>query len=364
MSTPTSQSSPIQDVQRTNQNFLERLKENWLSTSADILGVATAAVAAVLYLLNKIGLSAFLLVLATLFLLLLLFAKMWFARTLEKVVQASEAKNLELSDGLQILSAKLLEMPHASSASAAEPYGAIVSELKEYKGAATAEWAKIAKQIEALSVGIKIRYVERDDRKERVGRKYIFEEAKNVVTRAEESIFVVNSFVFETTPKISPGARHVVDSYEEEYYDALLAHVIRKDLRYERILQLREGQKVQDLVDFPIDDGLAKHLHEMLTEKERRKNDKISLKKVPANRFTTFVLVDKTHLIWQINELVRMKSTDSGEVIEKLQMQGIFIIEDPRMEITQHFKKFFIRLRNDPFEKAVELRELPQRINT
>jgi hypothetical protein len=58
----------------------------------------------------------------------------------------------------------------------------------------------------------------------------------------------------------------------------------------------------------------------------------IELIKVDARRLITFILVDGKYLVWVINELED----------ERNRMHGIFIIEDPRREITSHFIKLLV----------------------
>lgn len=197
------------------------------------------------------------------------------------------------------------------------------------------------------SVGIKIRYVERDT-DETVGREPIFREVKEVVKRAKHEILVVNSCVFDRNEESQE-----VESCEEQYYSTLISHVVAtSDLVYKRILQLKKDQVVNDLKQYSIDDGLPQHLHDMLKAKEdKRTRGKISLRQVDAQRFTTFLLIDDKYLIWQINAF--------RESSQKLELHGVFIIEDPHMQITQHFKNFCWLLGNHDSEKPVQVSELP-----
>jgi hypothetical protein len=60
-------------------------------------------------------------------------------------------------------------------------------------------------------------------------------------------------------------------------------------------------------------------------------------------------LIDDETLIWQINEIL-----ESGD----MQMNGIFIIQDPRHEITQHFRAFAESAKRESLG-AVQRSELP-----
>ncbi len=198
------------------------------------------------------------------------------------------------------------------------------------------------------NVGIKILYLDKDN----VGREKLFSSAREIVERAQKDIVILNSFMFETSEDaIDPNdPKNEVERKKREirerdrYYEALIEKAT-EGITYERILQFREGETVADLAK---DDGYKKHFLRVFEAKKKEPDLKISLIKTRAKRFTTFVLVDDENLIWQINEL-----TPSGN----MQMQGVFIIHDPRREITQHFR-IFIDKANRETLGAVQEKEL------
>jgi hypothetical protein len=200
------------------------------------------------------------------------------------------------------------------------------------------------------NIGVKIIYFDRD----RHGRATLFAEARKIVEKARQSIFILNSFLVETpedtedkasAPGVSNKQRRRVIQERDRYYEAALERAVN-GVVYERILQVKEGQTIGDVAK---DEGYRKHFHRIFEEKERNPKLQVGLIKAPAKRLSTFVLVDDENLIWQINELL-----PSGE----LQMQGVFIIQDPRREITQHFRTFIESAKRDSFG-AVERSELP-----
>ena len=189
------------------------------------------------------------------------------------------------------------------------------------------------------SVGINVTYIERKN-----DRANLFKRAKGIIQTAQESILVVTSFMKEGD--IAKDQEAILE--RDEYYDALIDKVIESKgkITYQRILQIKEGQEVRELVESK---EYQRHLHRMLDEKEGHPGLPIGLLKVPAKRVTTFVLIDGKYLIWQINELI---DTDT------MRMHGIFIIEDPQKEITGPFMKFFEDLKLDA-RGAVRRDELP-----
>jgi hypothetical protein len=189
-------------------------------------------------------------------------------------------------------------------------------------------------------VGITIKYVDR----ERDGRGTVYRKAREVVEKAKERIWVL-TFINE---REHTGAKdEKTDPEIDEYYETLLDRAINGGVPYRRIVQVQAGQTVGQAIQ---NAGYLKHFHRMLDVQESNPNLQISLQKAPTRRLTTFVLIDSTHLLWQINEIL-----PSGT----WQMHGIFIIDDPRREITQHFESFFEAMRS-AVQGSIERSELPE----
>lgn len=197
------------------------------------------------------------------------------------------------------------------------------------------------------NIGLRIMYFDRD----RHSRATLFSEARKIIEKAKNSIFVLNSILPETPeneedmPEMSKWQNQLTIQERDRYYESLVERA-GEGVTYERIIQLRSDQSVQDVAK---DKGYIKHFHRVLEIKDKNGNLPIGLIKAPAKRLSTFVLVDDEVLIWQINEVLK-----SGGV----QMHGIFIIQDPRHEITQHFRAFVESAKRESFG-AIHREELP-----
>ena len=158
----------------------------------------------------------------------------------------------------------------------------------------------------------------------------VFGKFTEVVRKAESYIYVVNSVITEhgtETDESSVKAR-------DQYYDTLLRLATDEHehrVKYRRILQLRKGQTLQDL---HLGNEYIRHFDMILKEIDKAPDVPIRLQTAAARRFVSFVLVDDYHLIWQIDDL---RETPDLE----LRIHGVFIIDDPTMKITAHFKDFF-----------------------
>jgi len=197
------------------------------------------------------------------------------------------------------------------------------------------------------NIGLRILYFDRD----RHSRATLFSEARKIIEKAKNSIFVLNSILPETpeneedTIETSIWQNQLTIQERDRYYESLVERA-SEGVTYERIIQLMSEQSVQDVVK---DKGYIKHFHRVLDIKDKNNNLPIGLIKAPAKRLSTFVLVDDEVLIWQINEVLK-----SGGV----QMHGIFIIQDPRHEITQHFRAFVESAKRESYG-AIHREEVP-----
>jgi hypothetical protein len=188
-------------------------------------------------------------------------------------------------------------------------------------------------------IGITIEYVYADPK--HGGRRIVYSKAREVVEKAKKQILVLTLINEGDKSKDDEETQREID----KYYEALLERVTKGHVIYRRIVQIPDKKTLKDLVP---DTDYRQHFHRMLDIQEGNPT-LINLQKAPVRRQTTFVLIDGTHLIWQINERL-----DSGE----WQMHGIFIIEDPRREITQYFETFFDTMRK---KIDIERDDLPER---
>ena len=165
----------------------------------------------------------------------------------------------------------------------------------------------------------------------------VFQKAKEVVLAAKRKILVLNSFI---TEEDEPG-----DHSERDAYYAALMRLATKGVEYHRITQFSEKQILRIEARQPVEElkrsiGYSNHFRTILATQSQHPQLRanLSLHWVPAQRLTTFVLVDDVNLIWQVNKL-----PDPGQT-ERMRMQGAFIIYDPKRVITQHFDQFFREL--------------------
>lgn len=177
-------------------------------------------------------------------------------------------------------------------------------------------------------VGIKVRYID----KESSGK--VFKSAADVIKNAEETIYIVNSYVLTTG---SQGDTPESMAERKQYYNLLLQKA-QAGVTYERILQVQPGdEKLHDTANDP---AYFEHLNKMLDVQARVREAKIALYKSEATRLASFILVDHKHLIWEIDEV----NTGPNKPLS-LGLHGAFVIHDPMKRITPHFIMLFEKLR-------------------
>jgi hypothetical protein len=174
-------------------------------------------------------------------------------------------------------------------------------------------------------------------------RKYLFSRATEIVNQAKESIYALNTFMQEY---------HGSDTREDEtvsqaksgYYEALIRSISR-GVKYRRILQIPDGRRLENIL---YDNYYIQHFREIINSQPGNA-DLLSLKVVsPKYNIPTFLIIDETIIVLQIDQIVN----------NKLQMAGIIIIEDPRREITNRFCTIFNSLDNQ--SSAVKDSDLPK----
>jgi len=174
-------------------------------------------------------------------------------------------------------------------------------------------------------------------------RKYLFSRATEIVNQAEESIYALNTFMQEYHGS-GTGEDETVSQAKSGYYEALIRSISR-GVKYRRILQIPDGTRLKDIL---YDNYYIQHFREIIKLQNERPN-LLSLKAVsPKYNISTFLIIDETIIVLQIDQIVD----------NKLQMAGIVIIEDPRREITNRFCTIFNSLDNQ--SRAVQGSELPE----
>jgi len=174
-------------------------------------------------------------------------------------------------------------------------------------------------------------------------RKYLFSRATEIVNQARESIYALNTFMQEYH---GSGTREdeTVSQAKSGYYEALIRSIDR-GVKYRRILQIPDGKRLKDIL---YDNYYIQHFRKIINL-QPQSADLLSLKVVsPKYNIPTFLIIDETIIVLQIDQIVD----------NKLQMAGIIIIEDPRREITNRFCTIFNSLDNQ--SSAVQSSELPE----
>jgi hypothetical protein len=178
-------------------------------------------------------------------------------------------------------------------------------------------------------VGVKITYVERGT--EEGKHMDVYKKVNEIVSSAAECILVVNSYLVEGDLEKSEKENDARDDYYK-----ILIEKAKAGIDYKRILQVKpDDSTLKDLIG---DKDHLRHYWEM-SDEIKKGNRHITLKRAEARRPTTFVIVDKKHLIWQINEVKFEKTEEKYK--EALLLHGIFIIHDPQNEIISHFVDYY-----------------------
>jgi len=171
-------------------------------------------------------------------------------------------------------------------------------------------------------VGIKITFIDKTSQN-------LYKKTTKAVESATESILILNS-AHESDVE-NKNLENERDRDEKEYFQSLISSAKHRGVSYIRIMQIPDGKACSDIFKKK-DKNLTDHINEILELKNKNKNVNIGLLKAPMISLTTFALIDESTMLWSVYEI-------NNQGIQK--MRGIFLIEDPRREITQHFKTLF-----------------------
>ncbi len=149
------------------------------------------------------------------------------------------------------------------------------------------------------------------------GYQRIYDEAVKAVCSAQHSIHTLTSYLLDKDADD--------DKDKQNYFNRLLEHVkLKEGIEYYRLLQHEEGVAL----DQTADRQYGKHYLE--SDNLHRAN--VVLRKMKGTRPTTFIIIDGTTLLWQINSMQGKNG---------MKMLGMFIIVDPAKVITSHFSREF-----------------------
>jgi hypothetical protein len=155
----------------------------------------------------------------------------------------------------------------------------------------------------------------------------IYGRATEEVKKANETIDIFTSYLLEVDIEDAEAQRE-----QEEYFSTLLSLVgdVNGKLRYRRIVQTEKTNPLETSLRERQAESYLKHILDM--RKRYRNGQKVHLKYIDGRRPTTFVIIDNKKLLWQINQIGR-----GG----KMEIYGMFIIEDPDKRLLQHFRDEF-----------------------
>lgn len=149
----------------------------------------------------------------------------------------------------------------------------------------------------------------------------IFQRAIAEISKATESIDVFTSYLLEVDDDIEINLKT-----KDEYFELLLNLCRNNQIKeYRRIVQVREEGFMEDFFS----DSAPTYLnHIKLMAQLEQNNKKVHPRIIFQRRPTTYVIIDKKVLLWQINQIVKD---------EQMQMYAMFIVEDSANILIRHF---------------------------
>jgi hypothetical protein len=159
-----------------------------------------------------------------------------------------------------------------------------------------------------------------------------YKEAEKVIRNAKEEVLAVTNWAqpFQSNPGSLPDMK--------SYFPALLQKVTEQEMRYERIIQMPPaGKKVIQRTTPMID-----HIRACIAKRsDRRVNGIINVFRCDESIAVNFLLVDGTHLFFQIDEF--------DESTKCFQFSKCLMVTDDRKEVTAVFRRLFESLKQRGF---------------
>ncbi|MBK8467160.1 MAG: hypothetical protein IPL32_15165 [Chloracidobacterium sp.] len=155
----------------------------------------------------------------------------------------------------------------------------------------------------------------------------IYEKAIDEIKKCEHSIDIFTSYLSEANCDDNG-----VENARKEYFKSLENLVENpppnKDFKYRRIVQ---AKTVEDLwTDFSNESPYKSHIEKIRNMEKGGHPCSIGL--MSRRRPTTYVIIDKKVLLWQINQV---------EEDGKMDLYGMFIVQDPQRILIEHFSEEF-----------------------
>lgn len=204
---------------------------------------------------------------------------------------------------------------------------------------------------------LQVQYIQRIE----ADRSHLFKEMQRRIETARDSIYILNYFTGKNEEEF--GEEDIDgDAVEarDNYYRALIEKAKQKDFHYKRIVQISnpEQWKVWQVVR---SQSYHDHFRQMLDTHAENTFTQLLVRTV--QRPSTFILVDRSCLLWQINELVPDPNLPSRMITR---MHGMFVIigtQDNR--VIGNFVELFERIESQvrsgrPFEEDDLLEALRQ----
>ena len=177
----------------------------------------------------------------------------------------------------------------------------------------------------------------------------LFSQLKRLIGSSKESILVLTYLSDLATDDLTVEEGKV----REEYYKSILEQV-PKGVRYERVLQIDIDDRQNNLSTLKLlknNKFYLKHFHEIVDLMDNpRYNSNLRIYKASASLLASFMIVDKKYLILEIDEVLKTGQNN---------IYGVFVIEDPREEITRYFENFFNDILKTRGRGLVQKNELP-----
>lgn len=205
--------------------------------------------------------------------------------------------------------------------------------------------AKLDKMVS--SAGITIKYFDR----EKDGYAAVFEEATRAVLSAQKRILAVNSYMaedlegfcshekaqFATDAAGMEARRKDFCAKRNAYFRAIGDFVsANKHIDFYRIVQRSSRPHTPPLAHIARDDSYFAHISQMLEVAETNRR-RVGVFSCEPQRELTFLLIDSTVLVLQINEFADP---------DRVRMHGLFIIEDHTGTLAAEFENTYTTLSN------------------
>lgn len=153
----------------------------------------------------------------------------------------------------------------------------------------------------------------------------IFQRAIAEVSKACESIDVFTSYLLEADDKIEDNMKA-----RNDYFELLLNLCKNNQIKeYRRIVQVQRHDYLEKIFEGKAASYLN-HIKKM--EQMEHNNKKVHPRVLIQRRPTTYVIIDKKVLLWQINQIAKES---------QMQMYAMFIVEDSANILIKYFIKEF-----------------------